>query len=392
MQATEAAQDASRSKSQFLANMSHEIRTPMNAILGMLTLLRKTELTPRQADYAAKSASAAQSLLGLLNDILDLSKAEAGKMVLDPQAFSLKQLVSDIQVIVSAYIGTKPVELLIRLAPDLPQRVMADALRLKQVLINLCSNAAKFTAQGEVSLSIDLLAREAGRTTLKFAVQDNGIGIAPENQAKIFSGFTQAEASTTRRFGGTGLGLAISQRLIDLMGGKLELQSTYGTGSCFYFTLALALAADELPALLAPTSGEPAVSVLPSLAGLHVLVVEDNFVNQQIACELLTGEGAVVELANHGQQALDMIAAMTTPYDVVLMDMQMPVMDGLDATRAIRLQFDADTLPIVAMTANAMDSDRAACLAAGMNDHIGKPFNLVHLVQVLQQLTRRSRG
>jgi PAS domain S-box-containing protein len=405
VQATEAAQDASRSKSQFLANMSHEIRTPMNAILGMLTLLGKTELTPKQADYATKSANAAQSLLGLLNDILDLSKAEAGKMTLDPQPFDLAQLVSDIQVITSAYINTKPIELVIKLAPDLPGRATGDALRLKQVLINLCSNAIKFTPQGQVTLAIDLMDCSPDRVMLKFSVQDCGIGIAPENQAKIFTGFTQAEASTTRRFGGSGLGLAISQRLIELMGGKLEMQSALGRGSRFYFTLSLPIAedADTTPKSQAQTDqtvvnasnvGSTKVNLpepnLHSLAGMRILVTEDNFVNQQIASELLEGEGAVVTLANHGQEALDVIAAATEPFDVVLMDMQMPVMDGLSATRAIRQTRDADTLPIVAMTANAMDVDRAACLEAGMNDHVGKPFNLAHLVQVLRRVTGRT--
>jgi len=390
VQATEAAQAASTSKSQFLANMSHEIRTPMNAILGMLTLLRKTDLSPKQADYAAKSEAAAQSLLGLLNDILDISKAEAGKMTLDPQPFGLQQLMSDVQVIVHAYIGTKPVELRLQAANDLPARVRVDAMRLKQVLINLCGNAVKFTPQGEVTLSIDLVDRIASQVMLKFAVQDNGIGIAPENQTKIFSGFTQAEASTTRRFGGTGLGLAISQRLIELMGGKLELQSALGRGSRFYFTLTLPVVAEEPAAPAVSADDTAAASDTGKLAGLRILVAEDNFVNQQIASELLSGEGAVVTLANHGQEALDLIAAAPEPFDLVLMDMQMPVMDGLTATVQIRTTQDATALPIVAMTANAMDTDREACLQAGMNDHVGKPFNMAHLVKVIRQVTGRS--
>jgi PAS domain S-box-containing protein len=405
VQQREAAQEASRTKSQFLANMSHEIRTPMNAILGMLTLLGRTPLSPQQADYAAKSERAAQSLLVLLNDILDLSKAEAGKMTLDPQPFSLTQLVSDIHVVTSAYVGDRPVDLVQQLPQDLPERVTGDALRLKQVLINLCGNAIKFTRQGQVTLSIELIDRSASHVMLKFSVQDNGIGIAQENQAKIFSGFTQAEASTTRRFGGTGLGLAISQRLIELMGAKLELQSALGRGSRFYFTLSMPIAATEETAPNSQTQagqtttnaanagaakvGQPE-NTLPSLAGMRILVVEDNFVNQQIASELLEGEGAVVTLANHGQEALDLIAAASQPFDVVLMDMQMPVMDGLSATRAIRQTLDANTLPIVAMTANAMDTDRRACLEAGMNDHVGKPFDLAHLVQVLRGVTRQS--
>ena len=381
--ATEAAQDASRSKSQFLANMSHEIRTPMNAILGMLTLLGKTDLTPKQADYAAKSTGAAQSLLGLLNDILDLSKAEAGKMTIDPQPMSLHRLVEDVQVITNAYIDIKPVELLLQVSPDLPEHVLCDALRLKQVLINLCGNAVKFTSEGQVLLSVERQSALTDSVTIKFMVQDNGIGISPESQERIFSGFTQAEASTTRRFGGTGLGLAISQRLIATMGGHLEVQSALGQGSRFYFSLILPIVAEKLSS---PAHTHGVISP-QALSGMHVLVVEDNFVNQQIAAELLEGEGAVVQLANHGQQALDQIAAAPTPFDVVLMDMQMPVMDGLTATRAIRQQWDASALPIVAMTANAMDSDRQACLDAGMNDHVVKPFGLTHLVTVLLRVT-----
>jgi len=388
VQATEAAQEASRSKSQFLANMSHEIRTPMNAILGMLTLLSKTELTPRQADYTGKSEAAAQSLLALLNDILDLSKAEAGRMTLDPHPFELAQLISDLEVIVQAYIGTKPVDLVVALAPDLPSRLVGDAMRLKQVLINLCGNAVKFTEHGKVTLSVQLLQASNAQAELEFAVQDNGIGIAPENQARIFSGFTQAEASTTRRFGGTGLGLSISQKLLELMDSTLALQSALGQGSRFSFRVHLPLAS-ELPGLdvaLAPQGNALA------LQGLRVLVAEDNFVNQQIASELLEGEGAQVDLANHGQQALDMLDAAVQPYHVVLMDMQMPVMDGLSATRAIRQRWSSVELPVVAMTANAMDTDRQACLEAGMNEHVGKPFNMAHLVQVLLQVTQHPHG
>ena len=385
--ATEAAQEASRSKSQFLANMSHEIRTPMNAVLGMLTLLRKTQLTPQQADYASKSENAAQSLLSLLNDILDLSKAEAGKMTIDPQPFGLTQLVTDLKVIVDAYIDSRQVHFSVAIEPGLPDHVTGDALRLKQVLINLCGNAVKFTPEGQVTLTLRGADRHAGKVLLEFVVQDNGIGIAVENQERIFSGFTQAESSTTRRYGGTGLGLAISQRLITLMGGRLELSSELGHGSRFYFTLPLGIvaASEQVTTDMVPISQEQEGA---QLAGMRILVAEDNLVNQQIASELLQAEGAVVTLTNDGQEALDAIANADTPFDVVLMDMQMPIMDGLTATRRIREHLDATTLPIVAMTANAMDADREACLEAGMNDHVGKPFNINSLIQVLHKVTR----
>jgi len=517
--ATDAAQAASLAKSQFVANMSHEIRTPMNAILGMLALLRKTDLTPKQADYASKTEGAARSLLGLLNEILDFSKVEAGKMTLDPQPFGVDAMLRDLSVILSGTVGVKPVDVLFDIDPDLPYELVGDAMRLQQVLLNLCGNAIKFTERGEVVLSISVEQQGPGGVTLGVAVRDTGIGIAPENQARIFNGFSQAEASTTRRFGGTGLGLAISQRLVALMGGELALESQLGQGSRFHFRIRLpagrpapvepgSVPAPPLRALVvednatargllarmgeslgwsvdAAGSGEQAMawltshhgskyqailvdwqmsgieesglghfmrepalrgkasiipmitahnrdlqaqrggadpaladgllvqpvtalmlrdavdrarsapargelprrgSSLPSsrLAGMRLLIVEDNTMNQQVARELLEGEGATVQIAHHGQQAIDCLRRDETAFDAVLMDLQMPVMDGLTATRLIREDLGQTTLPIVAMTANAMPADRAACLEAGMNDHVGKPFDLDHLVRVLR--------
>jgi signal transduction histidine kinase/CheY-like chemotaxis protein len=529
VRATEAAQEASRAKGQFLANMSHEIRTPMNAILGMLALLRRTELSVRQADYAAKTEGAARSLLGLLNDILDFSKVEAGKMVLDPQPFRIETLLRELSVVLSANLGGKRVELLFDADPALPPRLVGDAMRLQQVLINLAGNAIKFTAEGEVVVSLSVQRREAACVTVQIAVRDSGIGIAPENQTRIFSGFTQAEASTTRRFGGTGLGVAISQRLVALMGGELRLESALGQGSRFFFSITLGVADEaadgagaagvqpadaSLPAWRVlmvddnPTalellgrmgrslgwqvdladSGESALARLQAraaagttyeavfvdwqmpgldgwqtsgriralglagvapvvvmvtahgreqlarrsdadqalldgflvkpitasmlrdavadarpgqdgtpqqhrgsplveqrLLGLRLLVAEDNLNNQQVARELLQSEGAVVCLVGDGQAAVDAVLAADPPFHVVLMDLQMPVMDGFGATRRIREDSRQRALPIVAMTANALASDRAACLDAGMNEHVGKPFDLDHLVRVLRQ-------
>ena len=525
-EAKHSADEANRAKSEFLANMSHELRTPMNAILGMLTLLGKTELSSKQADYAAKSEGAARSLLALLNEILDFSKIEAGKMTLDPQPFAPDQLLRELSMILASNLNSKPVELLFDIDPRLPCQLYGDSMRLQQVLINLGGNAVKFTEHGEVRLSIKVLALDAVKVRLQFAVSDTGIGIAAENQQLIFSGFTQAEASITRRFGGTGLGVAISQRLVALMGGELKLDSVLGQGSRFYFDLELPLVAvdPDQPALPAPArksvrallvddhasvrellksmgeslgwevtladSGERALRLLQEqqaagqsfevifidwqmpgldggqtsqlirelasaacaplimmvtahqremllqcsaaeqalldgflvkpvtasmlfdalvdaqakkvpavteplslasaassasqrLAGIRLLVVEDNVNNQQIACELLEGEGASVTIAQHGQHALEILAADATAFDVVLMDLQMPVMDGLTATRHIRQDMGLQQLPIVAMTANVMQSDREACEAAGMNEHVGKPFDLQHLVTVL---------
>jgi signal transduction histidine kinase/CheY-like chemotaxis protein len=533
VQATEAAQAASQAKGLFLANMSHEIRTPMNAILGMLALLRKTELTPRQEDYAAKSEGAARSLLVLLNDILDFSKVEAGKMVLDPQPFSVDELLHGLAVIFAASAGAKPVEVLFDIDPTLPRQLVGDAARLRQVLVNLGGNAIKFTDAGEVVIALAVLRIDAAAVTLQASVRDTGIGIAPENQARIFSGFTQAEASTSRRFGGTGLGVAISQHLVALMGGELQLHSAVGEGSRFHFTLSLpwvagsaadALVAEagregteskaglrvlvvddnatacellrkmglslgwqvdvasegaqavaaiqaqaeagcpyevvfmdwEMPELdgwqtcqrvrqlglqtgapvvvmvtahgqdmltqrsgadqalldgflvkpvtasmlldavvdaragrgLAPAAHRAQAQPVARLAGMRILLAEDNANNQQVARELLQDEGAVVQVAGDGLQAVQAVAQANPAFDVVLMDMQMPGMDGCSATRHIRNELGQRTLPIVAMTANAMASDRQACLDAGMDEHVGKPFDLDALVLCLRKLVQ----
>jgi PAS domain S-box-containing protein len=389
--ARQEAENATLSKGQFLANMSHEIRTPMNAILGMLKLLEATTLNPRQLDYASKAEGAAQSLLGLINDILDFSKIDAGKMTLEVRSFELDKLVRDLCVITSASAANKPVEVRFEVDDLAPKVLMGDALRLQQVLINLCSNAIKFTNQGDVVISISAISQDDASATLRFAVQDSGIGIAPENQQSIFDSFSQAEASTTRRFGGTGLGLAISRQLVTLMGGALQLTSAVGQGSTFWFDLALPI--DQQPQAHAQTdAGDTAglEAALP-LEGMRLLVVEDNLINQQVAQELLSAQGAVVTLADNGQLGVDAVyqaMAANTPFDAVLMDLQMPVMDGLSATRLLRHDTALAGLPIIAMTANAMDSDRQSCLAAGMNNHVGKPFNLGQLVRLLQELTR----
>ena len=516
------AEAASVAKSQFLANMSHEIRTPMNAILGMLRLLQNTPLSLQQKDYIHKTLGAAKSLLGLLNDILDFSKVEAGKLQLDPHPFLLDDLLTDMSVILSSNLGAKPVDLIFDIDPALPQRMLGDALRIKQVLINLGGNALKFTAQGHVALVWTCVGRTGNRLRSRIEVRDTGIGIAAENQAKIFDGFSQAEASTTRKYGGTGLGLAISQRLIRLLGSELTLQSNLGEGSTFAFDLDLPVLPDEpsewqgtrmvsaqvlvvddnrdsreaiaraarangwqvetadsaaqalqrlhqsnaarldavffdermpgedgwqlfarllsaAPTLPLPlprcilmsskgsemmeaqhaglyaqldgyivkpfTAGmlmrawaqaqrkEPggvapvAESAPARLGGMRVLVVEDNPINQQVARELLTAEGATVTLADNGQLGVEALRQAPQGFDVVLMDMQMPVMDGLTAARMVRQQLGLQSLPIIAMTANAMVSDREACLDAGMNDHVGKPFDLNHLVATLCQYT-----
>jgi len=528
LEAKQLAEQASVAKSQFLANMSHEIRTPMNAVLGLLQLLQQTQLDTRQQDYLEKTHIAARSLLGLLNDILDFSKIEAGKLELERHEFELEAFFRDLAVVLTGYHGSKDIELLFDIDPALPAVVRGDSLRLQQVLINLAGNALKFTERGQVVLQARMAAVNEQVVTVSFAVSDTGIGMSAEQLARLFRGFTQAEASTTRRFGGTGLGLVISQRLVNMMGSTIEVESELGQGACFHFELqlervggasvvreameqckfgqlavlvvddntvagetlanalqtlgcqptvagggeqALALVAERMqqgqtfdavlmdwrmpgldglqtarrlkavtphgkppvvimvtafgreilanvieqenapfvdfltkpvtPGQLARSiaeavSGKPPVRHKPlkladkRLTGMRILLVEDNALNRQVASELLIAEGASVILAEGGQRGVALALAEAANLDIVIMDMQMPDMDGLEATRHIREHLGAAQLPIVAMTANASQADKAACLAAGMNDHIAKPIQLDEVVATLQQALERE--
>jgi len=528
VRSNEAAEAASLAKSQFLANMTHEIRTPMNVIIGMLSLLTRTALIPNQADYVRKTMGAARSLLALLNDVLDFSKIEAGKMALDVHVFDLEELLRDLSVVAAASLGDKPVELLFDIDPALPRQLTGDSVRLQQVLTNLCSNAIKFTSQGEVVLSVRRVPHAGRRVVVDISVADTGIGIAADDQLRIFEEFTQAESSTSRRFGGTGLGVPISQRLVGLMGGALKVESVVGQGSRFHFCIDLGTQ-DDGPALAAPARHDDpmrvllidgsarsrallsdtarsngwsvegastaeaglqrlrddaaagincsavfvnvgvsldealqtlrlvrnaagrgalrlvlmstlreheqltgksggaadlfdhllvrpvtaammreaaladqsgigssacapagAASPIRRLDGLRILVAEDNVNNQQVARELLEAEGAIVEVAGDGRAALRAVASATQAFDIVLMDLQMPVMDGLAASRELRRDHAPGALPIVAMTANTMPTDREACAAAGMNDHVGKPFDIGHLVEVIRRHVRAA--
>jgi len=540
--ARDKAEAATISKSLFLATMSHEIRTPMNAVLGLLQILAQSDLSANQRDYIEKIDGAAHSLMGLLNDILDFSKMEADKLDLDPQPFQTDAFMRELAVVLAAYVGNNAIEVLFDMDPQLPETLVGDALRLKQVLVNLGGNAIKFTSAGQVVVGMKLLHSAHGMSEIAFFVQDTGIGISQENIPKLFSSFSQAESNTTRRFGGTGLGLSICKNLIELMGGHIQVDSTVGTGSTFSFTLTLAtpcgaegtpttigqaytalantntntntngtgtgatastlmLVVDDNPVacallrtamqavgwtvdvathgaqaldmiekrarsntcygvvcldsqlatmdgwevikqfdarrsgccgecagvpprfimlssngrdrlelrtsseqariagfltkpvtpamLIGAAQGTTAATSAPrrvgrsnkrELTGLHILVVEDNAINQKIAEELLSAQGAEVSIAADGRQGVNAVASAKRQYDVVLMDIQMPVMDGYQATMVIRNTLGLDRLPIIGLTANAMVSDREKCLAAGMNDHLGKPYEFDQLI------------
>ncbi len=374
------AEAASQAKSDFLANMSHEIRTPMNGVIGMTDLALELEQSATQREYLSIVKSSAESLMVILNDVLDFSKIEAGKLNIEAVPFSVMETIEATLKPLRRRATQKGLVLESSLQSDLPADVLGDPVRLRQVLTNLCDNAIKFTARGGVYVSVRCRAAATGYE-LHIAVRDTGIGIALDKQTGVFEAFSQADTSTTRQFGGTGLGLTISARLVELMGGKIWLDSVEKQGSTFHFTLQVQSVSSAPRA--APLAF--AASAAPSRL-LRVLLVEDHPINQLLATTLLKRWGHTVVLAKNGQEAVELFCAHT--WDIVLMDMQMPVMGGLEATRLIRAaEPQGQRTPIVAMTANAMESDRLACMEAGMDDHLAKPFNAAGLQAKLERFS-----
>lgn len=387
LNAKKMAEESSRAKELFLANMSHEIRTPMNAIMGIVQLMQDMELNSTQKQYLHSLKFAGESLLYIINDILDLAKIESGKMTIEKIGFNLSTLIEDLINSMQYKAKEKKIALLTEVQKNISQNVIGDPVRLNQILTNLLGNAIKFTEKGQVKLTVRQTKKADENIFLAFEVSDTGIGIAKEKQDIIFSAFEQAQKETSRKYGGTGLGLSIVKKLVELQGGQITLDSELGKGSKFSFTLSFVIAeksyaVQEKIAELAPR---------PDLSGKEILLVEDNALNQMVAEKFLEGMNLNITIVGNGAEAVSMLKKKN--YDIILMDIQMPEMDGYEATRYIRENFSEDQrhIPILAMTAHAFRDEEDKCKKAGMNDYISKPLNRAVLQDKVVQLLNSNK-